>query len=132
MGPPQTCRLRDSQFGGFPACGLATGFLRRGLEYGVWAPVSTEIYGSKRENTVFHEHLHETCFVLTEISESLRRPPVSLRESAINLGILYSSFSSLLILVPDRLEAAAQKWPHLLNIAQHALSMTVLSCLKGN
>ena len=35
---------------------------KRGLEYGVRAPV-------------FHEHLHEACFVPTEISESLRRPP---------------------------------------------------------
>ena len=45
------------------------------LEYGVRAPVfygtgyglrfSTEIYGSKREKTVFHENPQETCFVLT-------------------------------------------------------------------
>ena len=33
---------------------------------------STEIYGSKRENAIFHEYLQEACFVLTEISGSLR------------------------------------------------------------
>ena len=36
---------------------------------------STEIYGSNRENTVFHENLQESCFVLAEspnISGNLR------------------------------------------------------------
>ena len=47
------------------------------LEYGVRvrAPVSTEIYWSKREKTVFHEYLQEACVVLTEISENLQKPP---------------------------------------------------------
>ena len=37
--------------------------------------LSTEIYGSKHEKPVFHEHPQEACDVLTEISESLREPP---------------------------------------------------------
>ena len=45
---------------------------KRGLEYGYWLRFSTEIYGSKREKTVFDEHQQETCFVLAELSESLR------------------------------------------------------------
>ena len=36
---------------------------------------STEIYGSKREKTVFHEYLQEACFVPTEISNNLRKLP---------------------------------------------------------
>ena len=45
---------------------------KRGPEYGVRAAV---FYGSKREKTVLHENLQEACFVLTEISESCRKPP---------------------------------------------------------
>ena len=33
------------------------------------------IIHSKREKNVFHEYLQEACFVLTEISENLRKPP---------------------------------------------------------
>ena len=57
---------------------LSTGY---GLRF------STEIYGCKREKTVFREYLQEACFVLTEI-------PGNLREftGECNLGILYSSF----------------------------------------
>ena len=51
---------------------VADGFVKRGLEYGVRAPV---FYGSKREKTFFHEYLQEACFVLTEIFESLWKPP---------------------------------------------------------
>ena len=36
---------------------------------------STEIYKIKREKTVFRENPQEACFVLTEISENLRKPP---------------------------------------------------------
>ena len=36
-----------------------------------------EIYGGKREKTVFHEYLQEHCFVLTEISEIVQKPPCS-------------------------------------------------------
>ena len=36
---------------------------------------STEIYGSKREKMVFREYLQVYCFVLTEISEHLWKPP---------------------------------------------------------
>ena len=42
---------------------------KKGLEYGVRLRFSTEIYGSKREKTVFHEYLQEACFVLTESSK---------------------------------------------------------------
>ena len=45
---------------------------RRGLEYGVLALV---FYGNLQEQTVFLEFLQEACFVLTEISEGLRKPP---------------------------------------------------------
>ena len=48
-----------------------------GTEYGV--RLSTEIYGSKREKTVFRECPQEACFVLTRISESLRKPPGAFR-----------------------------------------------------
>ena len=50
---------------------------------------STEIYGSKRQRTVFHECLHKDCLVLT-VEKS---PKISgnLRESTGELGILYSS-----------------------------------------
>ena len=34
---------------------------------------STDIYGSKREKTVFRKHLQEACFA-RDISESLRKP----------------------------------------------------------
>ena len=60
-----------------PHPGLARSFIRvllyvkGGLEYGVRPPV---FYGSLREKTVFHEYLQEACCVLTEISESLRKP----------------------------------------------------------
>ena len=50
-------------------------FLREDLSTGYGLQFSTEIYGSKREKTVFHKYLQETCFVLTEISESLQKPP---------------------------------------------------------
>ena len=49
--------------------------LREYLSTGYGMRFSTEIYGSKREKTVFHQDLQEACFVLTEISENLRRPP---------------------------------------------------------
>ena len=48
---------------------------KRVLEYKVRARFSTEIYGSKREKAVFHKYLQEACFVLTETSESLWKPP---------------------------------------------------------
>ena len=67
--------------------------IERGLEYGVRAPVSTEIYGSKPEKTVFHGYLQEVCFVLTEISGNLRE-----FTGECNLRILYSS--SLLSMRP--------------------------------
>ena len=41
--------------------------------YGLW--FSMEIYGSKRERTDFHEYPQEFCFVLTEVSTKLRKPP---------------------------------------------------------
>ena len=40
--------------------------------YGLW--LSTEIYGSNREKTLFHEYLQEACCVPTEISENLQKP----------------------------------------------------------
>ena len=63
--------------------------MREDLGTGYGLRFSAEIYGSKREKTVFHKHLQEACFVLTEISENLR----SLREfmGECNLGILCSS-----------------------------------------
>ena len=55
---------------------LRTDCNERVLEYGVRAPVFyRKLYRSKREKTVFHEYLQESCFVLAEISESLRKPP---------------------------------------------------------
>ena len=48
--------------------------IKRGLAYGV-APV---FYGNLREQTGdngFDEYLQEACFVLTEISENLRKTP---------------------------------------------------------
>ena len=42
------------------------------LEYGVRLRFSAEIYGSKREKTLFHEYLQEACVAVTEISKSLR------------------------------------------------------------
>ena len=53
--------------------------------YGLRFPA--EIYGSKRENTLFHEYLQEACFIFTEISEHLQKPLGVYG----NLGILYSS-----------------------------------------
>ena len=48
---------------------------RRGdLSTGYGLRFSTEIYGSKWEKTVFHEYVQEACFVLTEISENIRKP----------------------------------------------------------
>ena len=44
------------------------------LVYGYGLRFPTEIYGNKREKTVFHESLQEASVVLTEISENLRRP----------------------------------------------------------
>ena len=62
---------------------------KRVLEYGVRAPV---FCGNLREKIVFHENLQEACFVLTEISQSLRKPPeVYGGECNLGLGILYSS-----------------------------------------
>ena len=49
--------------------------LREYLSTGYGLRFSTEIYGSKREKTVFHEYLQEYCFVLTEISENIWKPP---------------------------------------------------------
>ena len=49
--------------------------LRYYLSTGYGLRLSTEIYGSKQEKTVFREYLQETSFVLTDISESLRKPP---------------------------------------------------------
>ena len=47
--------------------------IKRGLEYtGYRLRFSTEYL---RDETVFHEYLQETCFVLTEISEIIRKPP---------------------------------------------------------
>ena len=60
---------------------------KRVLEYGVRLRFSTEIYGSKREKTVFHENLQEACLVLAEISGNLRE-----FTGECYLGILYSSF----------------------------------------
>ena len=54
--------------------GQTTG-LREYLSSGYGLRFSTDIYGSKREKTVFYEYLQQRCFFLTEISESLRRPP---------------------------------------------------------
>ena len=56
---------------------------KRGLEYGVRAPV---FYGNLRKQTGEHisfcEHLQEACVVLAEIYEHLRKPPAA-RENVI-------------------------------------------------
>ena len=73
-GPPRPGQ--PGRWGGAP--------LREDLstEYGL--RFSTEIYGSKREKTVFHEYIVQgACFVLKEISENLRKPPGVLRENVI-------------------------------------------------
>ena len=49
-------------------------FLREYSSMGHGLRFSTDISGSKQEDTVFHEHLQDACFV-TEIFESLRKPP---------------------------------------------------------
>ena len=54
---------------------------KRVLEYGIRAPVFYGNLWSKRERTVFHESLQESCFVLTEISENLRETSGSLWEN---------------------------------------------------
>ena len=83
---PQRRRLAGKHQGGralFAAADKAASATRQNhhlqargeLEYGVRAPV---FYGNLREKTgetVFHEYLHEACFVLTEISENLWKPP---------------------------------------------------------
>ena len=50
---------------------LVGGCFKRGLEYGVRAPV---FYGNLREKTVFREFVREACCVLTENSENLLQP----------------------------------------------------------
>ena len=50
-------------------------YIREYSSTGYGLRFSTEIYGSKREKMVFNESLQECCFVLTEVSESLRKPP---------------------------------------------------------
>ena len=49
--------------------------VREHLSTGNRLRFSTEIFGSKREKTVFHENLQEACFVLTEISENIWKLP---------------------------------------------------------
>ena len=49
--------------------------LREDLSTGHGLRFSTEVYGSKWEKMVFHEYLQKACVVLTDISESLRKPP---------------------------------------------------------
>ena len=44
------------------------------LSTGCGLRFSAGIYGSKREKAVFYEKTQEASFVLTEISESLRKP----------------------------------------------------------
>ena len=73
MGPNQRTSVREY---------LNTG---HGLRF------CTEVYGSEREKTVFHENLQEYCFVFTK---RIRTPPEtfgSLREDVIYLGILCPS-----------------------------------------
>ena len=56
-----------------PACRRRTLGCKRVLDYEVRAAV---FYGSLRERigeNGFHEHLWEACFVLTEISEHIRK-----------------------------------------------------------
>ena len=49
--------------------------VREDLSAGYGLRFSAEFYGSKREKTVLHEFLQEACFIVTEISEKLRKPP---------------------------------------------------------
>ena len=55
----------------FPCC---SPFFRECLNTGYGLRFSTEIYGSKREKPFFHEYVQEARFVLTEISENLKKP----------------------------------------------------------
>ena len=55
-------------------CHAGLMYLRDDLKTGYGLRICMEIYGSKREQTVFHEHLQEACFVLTEITENLWKP----------------------------------------------------------
>ena len=55
--------------------GFTTPIVREDSSAGYGLRFSTEIYGSKGEKTVSHEYLQEACFVLTDISENLRKPP---------------------------------------------------------
>ena len=57
--------------------------LREDLGTGYRLRFSTEIYGSKREKTVFHEYLQEACCVLTENSEKYPETSWSLRQNVI-------------------------------------------------
>ena len=52
-----------------PLCAL---LLRAYFSTGYGLRFSTEIYDGQ---TVFHEYLQEYCFVLTDISGNLRKPP---------------------------------------------------------
>ena len=49
--------------------------LREDSSTGYGLRFDTEIYGSKREKTVFHEYQQDYRSVLPEISEHLRKPP---------------------------------------------------------
>ena len=49
--------------------------VKRVLEYRVWSPIFYGNLCDKRETTVFHEYLKEISFALTDISESLGKPP---------------------------------------------------------
>ena len=56
-------------------CSDLKGMVREDLSTGYGLRFSTDIYGSKRGKHVFHEYLQEYCFVLSGISEHLRKPP---------------------------------------------------------
>ena len=58
--------------------------VREDLSTGYGLRFSTEIYGSKRKKTGFHEYLQETCFALTEIFEHLRKAP----------GVVHTKFAA--------------------------------------
>ena len=67
---------------------MQRGRIRGDLSTGYGLRFSMEIYGSKREKTVFREYLQEACFVseVCEISGNLQE-----LTGECNLGILYSS-----------------------------------------
>ena len=69
--PKEGRQYRGDPKGGFSKGGSIREYLRTG--YGL--RFSTEIHGSKRGKTFFHEYLQEYCLVLQTSPNNIRKPP---------------------------------------------------------